>query len=251
VLDPDGEPVLRARLQVWYTDLQVWHEFKADPENATIKEDGLLPGAVQLMLVHAEHPSLALGKFELVAGETLDLGERRFPSAGKLIGTLSGALDPERLATLRMTIAMVGGGNGVITRHGMGFESSALAAGEHQFSVSGDFIESMRQSVDIVDGKTTSLEVRLVSAGMCRVIVTPRAGEQELAWVAAQLLRADGSMAWSGAARRLEDGKFELKVSAVPGTYTLELNGAGVRKIASPMTITGLMGSQPARQLTL
>ena len=125
VEDPNGEPVLRARLHVWYTDLSLWHEFKADTKTGAFELDGLLPGSIRLTLRHAEHPTLPLGTFELVAGEALDLGERRFPSAGKLISTLSGALDPERLATLRMSIGMAGGGNGVITRQGMGFESGA------------------------------------------------------------------------------------------------------------------------------
>lgn len=58
-------------------------------------------------------------------------------------------------------------------------------------------------------------------------------------------------MAWNGTARRLEDGRFELRVSAVPGTYTLNLNGASLRTTSSPLTITDLLGSQPALQLTL
>jgi hypothetical protein len=133
----------------------------------------------------------------------------------------------------------------------MRFESGAQAAGEHQLSVYGDFIESVQQTIDIAAGKTTSLEIRLAPAGMCRVIVTPRAGEHELAWVTAQILRADGRMVWSGVAKRLEDGMFEFKVSAAPGTYTLNVRGADLREISSSLTIVDLLGSQPALQLTL
>lgn len=68
--------------------------------------------------------------------------------------------------------------------------------------------------------------------------------QQAPRWVACRALDSTGRFAWSGAARRLEDGIFEARVSVAPGFYRLIATAPGDRRVEFEFTVTGLDGKQ-------
>jgi|GEM_PF-364658 len=248
---PDGRPAPGTMLDLWHRELEVWRSFLAEGDEAEIVVEGLAPGSCELTLRHADHPRLALEAVELAAGEERDLGAQRFAPSGRVTGVLVGNDDESILASLEFHIGQAGGSFAVIERTGTRFRSGPVAEGTHMLSVMGDFVLPMHRQVEVRAGETTEVRLRLEPAGLGRVVIRVPEGERAPRWIGASARDAGGRVVWSRACKRLDDGSFEARVAALPGSYSFDAKDDRGRTASGAFEVLDFSGKAPPVELRL
>ena len=250
-LAPDGSPAIGARLELWQEELKLWRTFDLSEASGELRIDSLPPGSLQLTLRHADHPMLRLPQVVVHAGEENELGELRFETSGRLHGLLLGVSEPELLDTLAIHVVNARAQYAVVEREGTSFLTSPLAPGVYDMTVMGDFLQRVNQRVTIEEGRTSEVEVALQRAGLRVLLVTAAAEASPPGWVGCQVLDASGAFAWSGAAKKLDERTFELRVSLPPGSYSAVCRDNLEREASVTFELHGLDGGQPPIELEL
>ena len=251
VTDPSGNPANGARLELWHAGVEVFRTFEASAPHAEFALDDLPPGALSLSLRHESHPMLALGEHPVRAGETLDLGTVAFAPSGSILGRLRGLEREAARAELEIRVGRVGGEYGVVERTEEGFRTSSLAPGDYLVSILGDHVRSIYETVSVTAGAPVEVELQLVRAGLCRITLSTRKGDEPPRWVGGQAKDAAGRVIWSGTAHALEDGSFEARVSAPLGRFTFEANDSVGRVARTQFDVVSLDVEAPAQRLVL
>ena len=246
VVGPDGAPLVGAELQVWHDGRRLWRSFEnAEPGRFLVAD--VPPGAVDLELRHASFPWVRLGRRELVAGETLDLGRIELAPGGSLRVHLTG-LARERLAALHTVLADPNNREGGVLRLVEDeLVSGPLAPGAHTLRVGGDFVRDEVRTIVIRPGIEERLEIALAPCGLRRARFTLPAGAAAPRWLQATLHGRDGGPAvWAGPAEALE-----ARVSAPVGEYLLIVGGEGGLGARGPFSIGRLDGAEPPLEFSL
>lgn len=250
-LAPDGTPAAGSQIDLWHEELKIWRSFETQDELGNFDLSRLAPGTIKLTLRHSDHPVKTIEKQVLEAGELIDLGDQTFEASGRLHGHFVGNFEVERLADLQIYLGKVGGGYGVVELTGRNFKSSPLAPGKHTFSVVGDFFVPVYRRVDVIPGEDIEIEIELLPAGLRLVHIEVREGEEPPVWIGANAKTLEGRFTWSGAAKKLEDGRFEARVSVPPGSYLFEANDNYGRKASLQLDVLDMRGEQPPLKLRL
>jgi hypothetical protein len=170
ILGPDGKPAQQVDLVLNHVPRWLWRQGTPDPETGRFAFRDVPPGGVTIQLRSSFHPWIDLGTREVVAGETLDLGELRFETSERLRATLRGGSD-ERIGGLAFFLGAGKGVAGSGERNGRTFVSGGLAPGEYVLWTYADGLADVRRPFEIRAGKDTEIAVDLVDAGTRRVLV--------------------------------------------------------------------------------
>jgi hypothetical protein len=249
VLAPDGSNAIGAQVDLWHHEERVWKTFDVSGASGEFRIDSIPAGTVDLTVRVAEHPTERLDALAVAAGETTDVGEVRFSVSGRVRGTIAGVAD-ERLETLELSVSG-SDGTGTVQRFQREFESSPLAPGEYSLALRGDFIETTWETVVIEPGSEVTLELTTRPAGMRRVRFSKPDGAAAPKWIGCTVFDAAGKFTWSGGAHRLEDGSFEARVSAAPGSYTVSAKTNNELQGEAQVVIEGFEDVAEAVQLEL
>ena len=251
VRDESGEAYGDVVLKLWHKESNTLQRRTETGATGVFFLGKLPAGAFDLWLSHPHHAARSIGTYRLQEGEALDLGVQSFQPACRLSGELLGALDEQRLAGIRMAVSLEGGGSGVIDRTGRHFRSRVLAPGKHRLVLRGDFVLSVFQPVELVEGEELRVDLPVVACGMRTIDFAHPMGERAPQWIGAQAFDSSGAVVWSSGARRREDGGFTARVSVLPGHYRLEGIDSEGRKGRAEFDVLDMRGEQAALELEL
>jgi hypothetical protein len=226
VLSPDRQPVAGAELQVWHEDLQLWRSFVAHGSDGRIEVEDAPPGTSELELRHAEFPWLSLGRRELLAGETLDLGDVVLDQPGRLRARLRG-VDAGTLRNVRALLTNASNRESGVARVEEGGElrSGPLAAGRHTLVLRGDFVRMVKLDVEVHAGVETELDLALERCEMRRVVFELPPGAVRPRWLACGARDGGPTEPWFDSVGA--NGPLEARVSLPRGVYRLVAVGEG------------------------
>jgi len=245
----DGAAVGGAELQVWHEEARLWRSFPAEGPEARIRVETVPPGHVDLELRHPEHPWLRLGRREVRAGETLDLGQLVFPAAGRLRARVTGLDEPELERLRALLVDDTNHEGGVMTRTGAELRSGPLAPGRYVLQLSGDYLVMRQVELEIRPGVEELLDVALERGALREVVFPFPAGVPRPSWIACTLLGGSG-VVWNGNADCTRTPP-SVRLSAPVGSYRLMVGGEGGWKGEAEVEIERLDGADVPFVLSL
>ncbi len=252
VLGPEGRPVTGAHVDLWHEGKELWRSFLVDGTSGELAVERVPAGPCSIEVRHPDFPWTDLGTRTVEAGATLDLGEIRFESCGRVRGTLRGV--PEAvLAGIRPSLT--GESNrsesGVVHLTGREYRSGPLAPGRHVLAFAGDFVRTTTVSIEVVAGAEEVVDVELEPCGMRRVLLQIPPGEPRPSWLGCSVFDPEGNHVWSGGKQPDGSGNAELRVSVAPGSYRLVASTPEGLEARAVLELARLDGGEPLLHVVL
>ena len=242
LLDAQGKPVGGATVFVWKGP--VARSCSSGHVDGRFRLGPVAPGTYRILATHEQHPWLDLGEHEVARAETLDLGEIRFPVAGRLIVTVVRAdgsgkpLACSLQGTELMGTAWESRGNGV-------YRSVPLAPGNHVVRAGGAGAADVRRVVTVEAGETTSVEI-LVPPGARRWLRFPEPERGPPARSCRVVVRDEaGEVVFDATVRRHEDQPLGISASFARGTFQVAVEADNGLSAQGTFTVTRL---EPRRE---
>jgi RNA polymerase sigma factor (sigma-70 family) len=158
VVDTDGKPVVGAHVGVHESGVRTFQRWPTD-ESGRFCTSPLSPRVYHLEVTGRGMPDVQLGERTLTPQIDLDLGTIVMPRGGRVALKCTGAAaERQWWASVHTGTGEVLGG---IEETGSPRQSNLLAAGRYELCGGGDGVAAFVRSIEIVDGKTTILEVAL------------------------------------------------------------------------------------------
>lgn len=246
VRGPDAMP-RSATVEIWHDGLRVFARYPVGSDGE-LRVAGVPAGALQITVVHPDHPRRRLDPCTLAAGTELHLGEIRLEEGAHVFGTLLG---PDGLPPADATIRMLQGGRdlGKAVYAAGTFRSPPLPAGLYTMLVQGDRVAPGRFDVELAAGESRPIEVRLETGYLRRIRVVAPANAATGGWTSLHLRRGDEGI-WSAGQPLGAQADFDAWLS--PGEYeVVAVAGNGYRARGRLHCSANGLGADPPLVLTL
>lgn len=255
VLDPGGRPVADARVTAHRKE-RGGSSARTDAGTGHFKTRELVPARYEVVVGHPEYPFLEVGEFDIVAGQTIDLGNLSFERSGRLVIQLKREdggrvesrmdfnvtyLDRPALASgfLLTTFEVVDG----VARSG------PLRPGRCSVRISGNFFPAKSECVIRAD-EGTKIEMILGVAGWRNLRFLEPPGAEPSASIHVVVKDSREAELFAEECERMFDD-LRCGLALKTGRYRVEASTPSGLRVAQSFEITDTMPFQPPLEFRL